>query len=135
MGYCLGNAAYTAAATATGAFQSITLNGLVSTTNTINQNFSNPVTNPFLNQCAVPTSWKTCTDLKNSVNSMNFTGVIDNSVSDKYKQCCQCLYSINVINTGTSSTGSSGSTSTGSTSSTGSPSSTSGGTSSGRDTV
>jgi hypothetical protein len=104
--YCAGNPNYNQQSQTTGQFTPIDLWALAShyPNNVMMSNFSTPT--PALNltaRCWVAPTTYTCTGLQNTFNTWDFGMNMDSGVSNKFKQCCQCLYSLQIINGGSSS--------------------------------
>jgi len=101
--YCQGDPQSTATNVA-GAFQKVDLWALSHKQINIveGSTFSNPTPQDITGVCYVAPTIYTCTSLRTYFNTLNFQPFIDSSVSDEFKQCCNCLYSLTIINGGNS---------------------------------
>jgi hypothetical protein len=105
--YCQGDPQSTAANVA-GAFQKVDLWALSHKQINIveGSSFSSPTSQDITGVCYVQPTVYTCTTLRTYFNNLNFGDFIttggSNPVNDQFKQCCQCLYSLTIINGGSS---------------------------------
>jgi len=105
--YCGGNP-HSTASNAAGAFQSVDLWALSHKQINIveGSSFQSPTPQDITGVCYVAPTIYTCTTLRSYFNNLNFgdfiTSGASNPVNDQFKQCCNCLYSLTIINGGSS---------------------------------
>jgi hypothetical protein len=103
--YCAGDPQSTAVNVA-GAFQKVDLWSLSHKQINIveGSTFDSPTAQDITGVCYVAPTVYTCSSLRTYFNGLDFGDFISSSsiVGDKFKQCCNCLYSLTIINGGSS---------------------------------